>query len=95
MDERQYYLHKIAEEAIEVATAAMKCSLFGNENSGPNIATNAVQLDFELHDLEGAIVAAYRKGHILQLPRVTHRYLQKADKIDAYLKICQKIGTVV
>jgi hypothetical protein len=94
MDERQYYLHKIVEEATEVATAAMKCILFGNKSLGPNTFTNDEHLDVELHDLEGAIIAANRKGYILQLPRDTERHLRKADKIDSYLELCKHIKTV-
>lgn len=95
MDQRQFYLSKIAEEALEVATAAMKCIHFGNDSWGPNGVRNDDQLDLELHDLEGAIIAANRKGYILGLPRDITKQLAKADKIDRYYKICQEIDTVV
>lgn len=97
MDKRQYYLQKIAEEAIEVATAALKCVNFGNESwnpSDPKSPTNVEHLVAELHDLQGSIIAAYREGHIPSLARDNTLHLKKADKIDRYLKICQEIGTV-
>lgn len=98
MDKRQYYLQKIAEEALEVATEAMKCIQFGSASYHPNDplrVTNMEKLQAELLDLEGAILAAYRKEYIPKLPRDTNRMVEKADKIDRYCKTCQEIGTVV
>lgn len=99
MDKRQYYLQKIAEEALEVATAAMKCIQFGNDSrdpSDPNSLTNIDHLVYELRDLDGAWRAAQVQGfvnHNLKENSWVHS-CNKMDKIDKYYGLCVKLGTV-
>lgn len=100
MDRRQYYLQKIAEEALEVATAAMKCIQFGNESrdpSDPDSLSNIEHLVYELRDLDGAFRAAQYQGflkHDLKQTAIEHS-LAKVDKIDKYFESCKHLGTVV
>lgn len=99
MDKRQYYLQKIAEEALEVATAAMKCIQFGNDSrdpNDPNSLTNIEHLVYELRDLDGAIHAADKHGildHSLHNNSYQHS-IDKITKIDKYYDLCVKLGTV-
>lgn len=54
MNYKQYLLIKLAEEASEIAQAAIKCSLFGYESKDPrevNGKTNIQKLLCELADL--------------------------------------------
>lgn len=99
MDKRQYYLQKIAEEALEVATAAMKCIQFGNDSrdpNDPNSLTNIDHLVYELRDLDGAVRAAQHQGftvHSLGNDSYEHSK-NKVLKIDKYYDLCVKLGTV-
>ena len=96
MDKRQYYLQKIAEEALEVATAAMKCIQFGNDSrdpGDPESLSNQRYLELELNDLMGAIFAARSSNLICEgFDREAIRI--KEIKIDKYLDLCVKLGTV-
>lgn len=95
MDKRQYYLQKIAEEALEVATAAMKCIQFGNDSlnpSDPESLRNIDQLLYEVVDFEGALAAAKYQG-FLKGSSFNH-YINKVRKIDGYYDLCVKLGTV-
>lgn len=99
MDKRQYYLQKIAEEALEVATAAMKCIQFGNDSrdpSEPDSLSNIDHLVYELRDLDGSWKAAQVHGfmnHTLKENAWVHS-CNKMDKIDKYYSLCVKLGTV-
>ena len=99
MDKRQYYLQKIAEEALEVATEAMKCIQFGNDSrdpSDPDSLSNIDHLVYELRDLDGAWKAAQVYGfmdHALKENAWAHSS-NKMDKIDKYYDLCVKLGTV-
>lgn len=99
MDKRQYYLQKIAEESLEVATAAMKCIQFGNDSrdpSDPDGLSNIDHLVYELRDLDGAIRAADNHGildHSLHDNSYKHS-IDKVTKIDKYYDLCVKLGTV-
>ena len=96
MDKRQYYLQKIAEEALEVATAAMKCIQFGNDSrdpSEPDSLSNQEYLELELNDLMGSIFAARNCGLVCEgFDREAIR--NKELKIDKYYDLCVKLGTV-
>ena len=96
MDKRQYYLQKIAEEALEVATAAMKCIQFGNDSrdpSEPDGLSNQEYLELELNDLMGAVFAARNCGLVCEgFDREAIR--NKELKIDKYYDLCVKLGTV-
>lgn len=97
MDERQYYLNKIAEEALEVATAAMKCMQFGNESrdpSNPDSPTNEDHLVIELADLEGAVLACHYNGFLGAPVEYQSMVRTKIEKINKYREICVKLGTV-
>jgi hypothetical protein len=97
MDRRQYYLQKIAEEALEVATAAMKCIQFGNESrdpSKPDSLTNIEELQYEIKDFQGAKLAAEMNGIIPTQNNVANHVTEKWIKIDKYYDLCVKLGTV-
>lgn len=99
MDERQYYLSKIAEEALEVASAAMKCIQFGNDSrdpSNPDGPTNEEHLLYELYDLLGAKLAAVNRDIIKEdSPDYVWELIKnKRDKIEKYKEICIELGTV-
>ena len=97
MDKRQYYLQKIAEEALEVATAAMKCIQFGNDSRDPNDPDGLSNIDhlyFELNDLNGAVMCAYREDMFRDLPLYGYHANEKVKKIDKYYDLCVKLGTV-
>lgn len=96
MDKRQYYLQKIAEEALEVATAAMKCIQFGNDSRDPNDPdglSNQKSLELELNDMMGAVFAARSCGFICDgFDREAIK--NKELKIDKYYDLCVELGTV-
>ena len=99
MDKRQYYLQKIAEEALEVATAAMKCIQFGNDSrdpSDPESKSNIEKLRYELRDFEGAVRAAEYQGFLYEAVDLDlfGQVRNKIDKIDKYYDLCVKLGTV-
>ena len=99
MDKRQYYLQKIAEEALEVATAAMKCIQFGNDSrdpSDPDSLSNIDHLMYELRDLDGAVRAAGHQGFMVHsLANDSYEHSRsKVLKIDRYYDLCVKLGTV-
>lgn len=97
MDKRQYYLQKIAEEALEVATAAMKCIQFGNDShdpNDPNGLSNIDQLYFEMNDYHGAVHAALTNEVINSQLNIGEHVINKKNKIDKYYDLCVKLGTV-
>ena len=97
MDKRQYYLQKIAEEALEVATAAMKCIQFGNDSRDPNDPDSLSNIDhlvYEINDLNGSFLCAYAEDILRELPNFNHEAYVKANKIDKYYDLCVKLGTV-
>lgn len=99
MDKRQYYLQKIAEEALEVATAAMKCIQFGNDSrdpSDPDGLSNLDHLVYELRDLDGAVRAAQYQGFMVHsLGNDSYEHSKnKVLKINKYYDLCVKLGTV-
>lgn len=99
MDERQYYLMKIVEEANEVASAAMKCIQFGNDNRdpiNPDGPTNEEHLLYEINDLLGARLAAMYNNVIKEEPvGISWQQIKdKKDKIEKYKQLCVILGTV-
>ena len=97
MDERQYYLMKIVEEANEVASAAMKCIQFGNESrdpSNPDGPTNEEHLIAELADLAGSMLACHYNGFLGAPAEYQSMVKTKVEKINKYKQICVKLGTV-
>ena len=97
MDERQYYLMKIVEEANEVASAAMKCIQFGNDSrdpSNPDGPTNLGHLMFEINDLLGARQAAINRGFLGTSLNSHVQIDKKVEKIEKYKQICVTLGTV-
>ena len=93
MTKTQYLLCKLAEEASEVAKAALKAQQFGLEEVYPKTGqSNAERITEELNDLMGILV---------MLADDNYKYVEdcgaieeKIDKVEHYLKYSQSIGEV-
>lgn len=88
MKYEKYLLIKLAEEAAEVAQAAIKCSLFGYDQKDPRETdgeTNLVKLQKELLDMTA--VMSELKGDSLNAPEGfdVDKYIEgKQKKLNYY-----------
>jgi hypothetical protein len=95
MKYKKYLLIKLAEEAAEVAQAAIKCSLFGYESKDPretNGESNLVKLQKELLDL-AAVIAELDKTKELEVVDNLdiNEYIKgKQKKLNYYYDIASK-----
>lgn len=92
----QYYLTKIAEEASELAQAALKASQFGLFEiiEGTN-ETNEQRITKELNDLLAVISELRYIGY--EEPVLMEDFglqLEKINKVDKYLAYSQSLGLV-
>jgi hypothetical protein len=94
MKYEKYLLIKLAEEASEVAQAAIKCSLFGYESKDPretNGESNLVKLQKELSDMT-AVLGELNSDRSLDIVNFDiEEYLQqKQKKLNYYYDIASK-----
>jgi len=94
MKYEKYLLIKLAEEAAEVAQAAIKCSLFGYESKDPretNGESNLVKLQKELSDMT-AVLGELNSDRSLDIVNFDiEEYLQqKQKKLNYYYDIASK-----
>jgi hypothetical protein len=95
MNRTQYLLCKVAEEASEVAKAALKAQQFGMESMNRDSGmTNERELMFEMCDLIGVLELLNEELSITQDEAfLDHLVDSKKDKTNRYYKICQELGT--
>lgn len=91
----QFYLIKIAEEATELAQAALKASQFGLFEMSPGAKTNEELMTQELNDLL-AVVGMLRCNHYEYSVLVEDSDLQlsKQNKVVGWLEYSQSLGLV-
>ena len=89
MNKQQYYLSKLAEEASELATIAIKCMQFGLEEVNPNtLEKNYEALQKEFTDVF-ACAALVADGSDGQFSIVPEQELIEAkwDRVEHYRKV--------
>lgn len=97
MKYEKYLLIKLAEEAAEVAQAAIKCSLFGYDQKDPretNGETNLLKLQKELLDMTA--VMSELKGDSLNTPEGfdVDKYIEgKQKKLNYYYGVISTSAT--
>lgn len=93
MNKQQYLLIKLAEEASEIAQAALKAAQFGMNSYHPETEiSNTTQLFTELDDLHGVINLLRNEG--VDYWEDGFSVSVKMDKVSSYMKISQSLGLV-
>lgn len=91
MKYEKYLLIKLAEEAAEVAQAAIKCSLFGYNQKDPRETdgeTNLVKLQKELLDMTAVLGELNSMGSIDIVNFDKEEYIQhKQKKLNYYYDV--------
>lgn len=92
MNNRQYLLNKIAEEASEVAQMACKCSQFGLEQTYVKVGkTNWVRLQEELTDLLTCFALLEKEEGYVYTPDYEAKQRKEA-KIVHYKDVSIRLG---
>lgn len=94
MNNIQFLLVKLAEEANEVAVRALKASQFGLDEVQPDQSlSNAERLAAEVVDLQG-ILALLKKEAGLDLAITDNSIRAKIEKVVRYREYARSLGLV-
>lgn len=94
MNQEQYHLIKLAEEASEIAQIALKAAQFGLESVCPTeTQTNRQKLFKELNDLMG-VLATLNEEHALGFVASTEAIKAKQAKMAKYKNVSISLGLV-
>lgn len=94
MNEMQYILVKLAEEASEVAKIALKTAQFGLDSACTTESeTNRQLLHKELNDLFAA-VSALNAHHGLEFHPSEEAIFKKTEKMKHYMGVSASLGLV-
>lgn len=94
MDNTQYLLTKLAEEATEIAHIALKTAQFGFYSVKPQTSEmNLNRLHEELNDLL-AVVKMLNESTDFNFKQDDKQIVNKIAKVNKYLEICKDIGSV-
>jgi NTP pyrophosphatase (non-canonical NTP hydrolase) len=94
---RQYYLTKLAEEAVEVSQRALKQAQFGASEVQPGqLKTNAERLFEEIIDLATLACVLQAIDEIPTVPEIIRLEMKvkKMEKLEKYLKYSRELGHV-
>lgn len=96
MKYNQYLLIKLAEEASEIAQAAIKCSLFGYNSKDPREIdgdSNLVKLQKELLDMSVILMELNNEENINDATFCTEDYMQaKLAKLEYYFRHTNEVN---
>ena len=97
MKYEKYLLIKLAEEAAEVAQAAIKCSLFGYDQKDPRETegeTNLVKLQKELLDMTAVLNELVENSKMYYPDLNVDTYVEgKQKKLNYYYDVISKSST--
>lgn len=96
MKYNQYLLIKLAEEASEIAQAAIKCSLFGYDSKDPRETdgdSNLVKLQKELLDMTVILMELNTKENLDGVTFCTEDYMKaKLAKLEYYFRHTNEVN---
>ena len=93
MNEEQYLLQCLQEEAAEVIHAASKCNRFGLESTNPEYQIdNRQHLENEVGDLMGVLKILYKRTIIRMPPSYIELFKEK--KVLDSIELAREFGTV-
>jgi NTP pyrophosphatase (non-canonical NTP hydrolase) len=93
MNKQQYYLSKLAEEAAELAQAAMKCAQFGMDEMHPvTLQTNLEALNKEFADVVACTFLVAETDERVAIDPDDETLEMKWAKVEKYREIAVKLG---
>jgi hypothetical protein len=93
MNKEQYYLVKLAEEASELALAAIKCAQFGMDEQHPvTLQTNLEGLNKEFVDVIASAFMVAAVDERFAIDPENDELEIKWAKIEKYREIAKKLG---